>query len=214
MKHGTGIRSHIGVGLAVLAPVVLALAAPSAVRAQSAPSEVTFSRDIAPILQRSCQNCHRVGGVASMPLMTYEQVRPWGPMMKMKTGIRDRAGAMPPWYVEKDIGIQQYKYDPSLNDEEIAAIAAWVDGGVPEGNPADLPEPLNFESEVFWTAGEPNLIVETEEIFIEAGTADWWGEIESVPIPLEEDRYVMSVEIREVNDIDPTDTGRETVGGR
>ena len=149
-----------------------------------------------------------------MPLMTYEHVRPWGPMIKMKTGIRDRAGAMPPWYVEKDIGIQQIKYDPSLNDEEIAAIAAWADGGAPEGNPADLPEPLNFESEVFWTAGEPDLIVETEEIFIEAGTADWWGEIESVPILLEEDRYVKSVEIREVNDIDPTDTGRETVGGR
>ena len=77
-----------------------------------------------------------------MPLMTYEQVRPWGPIMKMKTGIRDRAGAMPPWYVEKDIGIQQYKYDPSLNDEEIAAIAAWVDGDVPEGNPAKPPPNL------------------------------------------------------------------------
>ena len=84
--------------------------------AQSASSDahVTFSRDIAPILQRSCQNCHRAGGVAPMPLQTYQQVRRYARRIKEKTQIRDRMGAMPPWYVEKDIGIQNFKYDPSL----------------------------------------------------------------------------------------------------
>jgi len=177
-------------------------------------SSVTFSRDVAPILQRSCQNCHREGGVAPMPLVTYPQVRRYASRIKERTGIRDRAGAMPPWYVEKDIGIQHYKYDPSLSDEELATIAEWVDGGAPEGDPSDMPPPLTFDDSRFWTAGEPDIVVETQEVFMPAGAPDWWGEIPSVPIPLDEDRYVASVEIKEVNDIDPTDTGRQTVGGR
>jgi hypothetical protein len=176
--------------------------------------DVTFSRDVAPILQRSCQGCHREGGVAPMSLVTYQEVRRWAARIKEKTGLRDRAGAMPPWYVEKDIGIQHYKNDPSLNDAEIAAIAAWADNGAPEGSPADLPPALVWNDDVFWTAGEPDLVVETDEIYMEAGSPDWWGEIQSVPIPITEDRYVRSVEIREVNDVDVTDTGRQTVGGR
>jgi len=216
MTYGVKTRWHVGSGLAAFTLAAICLGIPGTLEAQegSADAEVTFSRDIAPILQRSCQNCHRPGGVAPMSLVTYDQVRRYGRRIKVKTGIRDRAGAMPPWYIEKDIGIQQYKYDPSLNDEEIAAIAWWVDNGAPEGDPADLPEPLDFENSDFWTAGEPDVIVETEEIFMAAGSPDWWGEIESVLIPIDEDRYVKSVEIREVNDIDPTDTGRETVGGR
>ena len=98
MRHGMKIRWNIGLGLAVLAPAIFGLAIPSALEAQEALSgaEVTFSRDIAPILQRSCQNCHRPGGVAPMPLITYDQVRRFGRRIKEKTGIRDRAGAMPP----------------------------------------------------------------------------------------------------------------------
>ena len=177
MTHGMKIRWNHVWGLVVLAPVIFALAIPSAAHAQEGSSDqVTFSRDIAPILQRSCQNCHRPAGVAPMPLVTYRQVRRWASRIREKTAIRDRAGAMPPWYMEKDIGIQHYKYDPSLSDEELATIAAWADNGAPEGDPADLPTPLNFENNDFWTAGEPDLIVETEEIFMEAGSPDWWDE--------------------------------------
>jgi mono/diheme cytochrome c family protein len=206
-------RQHVTVKVAaglVLALVGVTAPSPVALEAQ----EVTFNRDIVPILQQSCQSCHRAGGVGPMPLETYQQVRRYASRVKERTGIRDRAGAMPPWYVEKDIGIQHYKYDPSLSDEEIAAIATWVDAGTPEGDPADLPAALVWNDDIFWSAGEPDLIVETEEIVMAAGAPDWWGEIASVPIPLDEDRYVSSVEIREVNDIDPTDTGRQTVGGR
>ena len=216
MKRGSRIALPFGLGLALVV-----LGAPGTAEAQSvarfasSDDHVTFSRDIVPILQRSCQTCHREGGVAPMPLQTYQQVRRYARRIKEKTQIRDRAGAMPPWYVEKDIGIQNFKYDPSLSDEELAAIASWVDNGSPEGDPADLPEPLDFaNADEVWVAGEPDLVVETEEIFMEAGAPDWWGEIESVLIPLEEDRYVKSIEIREVNDIDATDTGRETVGQR
>ena len=85
--------------------------------AVSAQDEVTFHKDIEPILQRSCQNCHRDGGAGPMPLVTYEEVAPFAGLIEYKTGLRDRAGAMPPWYMEKNIGIQEYKDDPSLRHE-------------------------------------------------------------------------------------------------
>ncbi len=193
--------------------MLLGLLAPLSAFGQQ--DEITFHKDIEPILQRSCQNCHRVGGVGPMPLVTYEQVAPFAGLIEYKTGLRDRAGAMPPWYMEKNIGIQDYKNDPSLNDAEIAAISSWARSGAPAGNPADAPEPLVFDDSVKWTAGEPDLIVSTNPVTKLAGTPDWWGEIDRIPVPLEEDRYVKSVEIVEVNDVNyQTGTGRETVGGR
>ena len=87
---------------------------------QPSTDEVTFTKDIAPILQRSCQDCHRPDGVAPMSLITYEEVRPWARAIKTRTGLGPRAGVMPPWFVEKNIGIQKFKNDPSLSDAEIA----------------------------------------------------------------------------------------------
>src|ERR1700675_4965947 len=81
------------------------------VKAQSAPAqgEVTFTKDIAPILQRTCQNCHRSDGVPPMSRTTYEQARPYARAMKQKTGLGPHAGVMPPWYLEKNIGIQKFQ---------------------------------------------------------------------------------------------------------
>src|SRR5215510_3943189 len=115
------------VGLAVLAPTGSAQAPP-----------VTFTRDVAPILQRSCQNCHRPNSLAPMSLMTYEEARPWARSIKTRTAIRNRQGVMPPWYIEKNIGIQDYKYDISLSEVEIDKIARWADSGAPRGNAADM----------------------------------------------------------------------------
>lgn len=186
----------------------------SSVSAQSA-AEVTFHKDIEPILQRSCQNCHRDGGAGPMPLVTYDQVAPYAGLIEYKTGLRDRAGAMPPWYMEKNIGIQSYKDDPSLSDDEIAAISSWARSGTPKGDLADAPESLNFDDSVKWQAGEPDLVVVMNDVTKLAGTPDWWGEIDYRPTGLTEDRYVKSVEVVEVNDVDnQAGTGRETVGGR
>ena len=102
---------------------------------------MTFTKHIAPILQRSCQNCHRPDGVAPMSLITYEEVRPWARAIKQRTGLGPRAGVMPPWYIEKNIGIQHYKDDPSLSEVEVATVAKWADTGAPRGNPADMPPP-------------------------------------------------------------------------
>ncbi len=175
--------------------------------------EITFHKDIEPILQRSCQNCHRIGGGGPMPLVTYDEVAPFAGLIEYKTGLRDRAGAMPPWYVEKNIGIQRFKNDPSLNDAEVAALSTWARSGTPKGDPADAPEPLVFDDSIKWKAGTPDLIVKLGELTKLAGTADWWGEIEPVSTGMTEDRYVKSVEVIEVNDIDMTQLSG-TVGGR
>jgi hypothetical protein len=189
--------------------------APSVASAQqsSTSTDVTFTKDIAPILQRSCQNCHRPGGVAPMSLVSYEDVRPWARAIKTRTSIGPKAGVMPPWYIEKNIGIQHYKDDPSLSDEEIAKIAKWADGGAPRGNPADMPAPRSFASVDTWNIGQPDVIVSTKDVIVKANSPDWWGEIESVPINIPEDRYVAAVQIREVNDIPTDGSGRSTVGG-
>ena len=189
---------------------LVAAALPATTLAQN----VTFHKDIEPILQRSCQSCHREAGVAPMPLVTYEQVAPYAGLIEYKTGIRDRAGAMPPWYAEKDIGIQHYKNDPSLTDQEIEAISQWARSGAMRGDPADAPAALVFDDSVKWTLGEPDLVIDTEDFFMEAGRPDWWGEIPRVPSGLTEDRYVKSVEIVEVNDVPTGGNGRDTVGGR
>ena len=195
-----------------LFPLILGIAIPGLVSAQSA--EVTFHADIEPILQRSCQNCHREGGVGPMPLVTYDQVAPYAGLIEYKTALRDRAGAMPPWYVEKDIGIQSFKNDPSLSDEELQKISTWARTGTPKGDLSDAPEPLVFDDSVKWTLGQPDLVVRTSDFYKEAGTPDWWGELPRVETGLTEDRYVKSVEIVEVNDVPNAGTGRETVGGR
>ncbi len=191
---------------------VAAFLLPAAASAQSADG-VTFHKDIEPILQRSCQNCHRPAGVAPMSLVTYEETVPFAGLIEYKTGLRDRAGAMPPYYLEHDIGIQDYKDDPSLTDEEIAAISTWARNGTPKGDVADAPAPREFPSGATWTAGEPDLIVNSADITVLGGDPDWWGDIPRIAIPIEQDRYVSSVEIIEVNDVD-TSGAAGTVGGR
>src|SRR5438128_12350798 len=118
-----------------LAAIAAVVAMPLGLSAQqaAAPSDVTFTKDIAPILQRSCQNCNRPDGVAPMALVNYEVVRPWARAVKQRTGVGPHARVMPPWYVEKNIGIQQSEEDPSISDEEFAKITRCTDDGSPWG---------------------------------------------------------------------------------
>jgi mono/diheme cytochrome c family protein len=180
--------------VAAFAPTHLAGQAPA-----PAP-RVTFTKDIAPILQRSCQNCHRPDSLAPMSLLTYEDARPYAATIKRRTSIRNKQGTMPPWYIEKGIGIQHYKNDISLSDEEIAKIAWWADNGAPRGNPADMPPPLTFATGNAWTIGTPDLIVKTPPVSVKSVQPDWWGAAGFGDTGLAEDRYVSAIEIREVND--------------
>jgi hypothetical protein len=179
----------------VVVGLVAAASTPSLRAGQQAPSRtVTFSKHIAPVLQRSCENCHRTNGVAPMPLTTYEEVRPWARSIKRKTGARE----MPPWFIEKGIGIQSFKDDPSLTDAEIADIATWVDNGAPQGNPADMPPPRRYADASGWSIGTPDLIVSSPVMTVNARAADWHGEVGPTPTGLMEDRYVQAVEFKEV----------------
>src|SRR5262247_984514 len=207
------LRSRTGF-LSFLACALLASSMSPRAQAPAPPAAaVTFTKDIAPILQKSCQGCHHADGVAPMSLVTYEEVRPWARSMKARTALRSQRGAMPPFFVEKNIGIQKFKSDPSLNDEEIAKIAKWADNAAPRGNPADMPKPLDFDDSDKWTIGEPDLILKSREVLVPAVGPDRWGDIGLVPTGLTEDRYVSAVEVREVNDIPPSGPTK-TVGGR
>ncbi len=198
-------------GFFIVAGALMLIAPPSAGAQDAASGEVTFTKDIAPILQRSCQNCHRPDGGAPMSLLSYEEVRPWARSIKYRTGLRHQPEAMPPWYIEKDIGIQDFKNDPSLSDAEIDAIAAWVDSGAPLGNPADMPPPVEFLGIDQWAIGEPDLIISSPTVEVGAADPDWWGPIGETPTGLLEDRYVAAIEQKEVNDREPG-TKRATVG--
>jgi len=124
--------------------------------------QVTFTKDVAPILQRSCQNCHRPGAIAPMSLLTYDDVRPWARAIKEKVSKRQ----MPPWYIDHNIGISAFKDDPSLSDREIATISQWVDAGAPRGNPTDMPPPRQFSDLDQWHIGKPDFIVTMKKPYI------------------------------------------------
>src|ERR1043165_3853682 len=164
LRRGSiGIVVGVAMGAAVLAsPGLLARQRP----AGRSSSDATFNKDILPILQRSCQNCHRPGSLAPMSLLTYEEARPWARSMKLRTSLRSKPNAMPPWFIEKNIGIQQYKGDISLSDDEIDKIARWADSGAPRGNPADMPPPLKFADASEWQIGTPDLIVSSPTVTV------------------------------------------------
>src|ERR1051325_502583 len=90
----------------------------------AAPVTVTFTRDVAPILQQQCQVCHQPDSIGPMPLMTYEDAREYADKIKRKVTQR----LMPPWHIDRTIGIQAFKNDRSLSDEQIATLVAWADG--------------------------------------------------------------------------------------
>ena len=190
-----------GGGLAV----ALLLASAGGALAQSAVSEApvaedtapTFSRDVAPILQRSCQRCHQPTGIGPMSLLTYREVRPWA------RSIRDRVERrlMPPWHLDPTVGIQGYKNDISLTPDEIDTVVRWVDTGAPEGDPADLPEPLEFPRADAWEVEAmlgrpPDVIVRAKPYTVVANGQDqWWEpeiEFEGFDVP----RYIRAAEFK------------------
>jgi hypothetical protein len=160
--------------------------------AQAQPAPVpTFTKDVAPILYDSCVNCHRPNQVAPMSLLTYEEARPWARSIKERVARRE----MPPWHINRTVGIKEYRDDPSLSDEEIDTVVRWVDGGAPRGNPADMPQMPKFPSEDEWSIGTPDLIVDAPTYTVKANMADWFGSF-YVDSGLTEDRWVQAIEVK------------------
>src|SRR3984885_1468942 len=160
--------------------------------AAMAQGQVTFTKDIAPLLQARCQSCHRPDTFAPMSLLTYEDARPWAKSIKQKVVARE----MPPCYIDKTVGVQHFKNDVSLTDQEIATIVQWVNSGAPKGNPADMPPPRQFEVTNTWQMGPPDLIVQLpKDLEIPSEGGDRWIDI-LVDSGLTEDRYIKGIEVR------------------
>ena len=123
--------------LRLSAIVAVSLLAPGAAYAAGESKAVTFSKDVAPIFQAKCQSCHEPGSIAPMSLITYQDARPWARSIKQRVASRQ----MPPWHIDRSVGVQKFKNDMSLTDEQIDTIVAWVDRGAPQGNPTDFPPP-------------------------------------------------------------------------
>ena len=152
-------------------------------------STVTFTKDVLPILQRSCQKCHRPDTAAPMSLLTYDDARPWARSIKARVVARQ----MPPWHLDRSIG--EFEADPSLSDMEIATISAWADNGAPRGDPSDAPPPLALANLEQWTYGEPDLIVSMKDGFMIPAEGPDFYPSEVVDPGLAEDRYVKWVQI-------------------
>jgi hypothetical protein len=153
-----------------------------------APATPTFSRDVAPILYAKCVNCHRPGEVGPMPLITFTDVRPWARAIAQRTATR----AMPPWGADPRYG--RYRNDRSLTDAQIATIAAWANGGAPEGDPKELPAVPAFVEG--WQIGTPDHVFEmlADYEVPSKGTIDY--QYFEVPTNFTEDRWMQAGEVR------------------
>jgi hypothetical protein len=127
------LRAHERPGGLTMKAIATAVPLVLATSSAYAADEPTFSRDVLPLLQKHCQTCHRPGEIGPMPLLTYEQVRPYARAIKRAT----EAKKMPPWFA--DSSVQHYSNDTSLSAAEIALLGTWSDAGAPEGNPGDAP---------------------------------------------------------------------------
>ena len=159
--------------------------------ASAATGSVTFSRDVAPILQKNCQGCHRPGEAAPMSLETYQQARPWAKAMKQAVLARK----MPPWFADPQYG--HFRNDRSLAEKDIDTLVAWVDAGAPEGDPKDLPKAVEFVDG--WNIGKPDVVYEMPKPFQvpASGTIEYQYVI--LPYPFPEDRWVQMAEVRPGN---------------
>lgn len=193
--HSRGFAAGLVTSLALTA---CAFAFQTTTFAQSAPAAdgPTFTRDVAPILQRSCQRCHRPGSIGPMSLLTYEDARPWARSIKNQVSSRE----MPPFHIDRNIGIQKFADDPSLSDAQIETIVKWVDAGAPRGNPADLPPPVQWAPEDRWSIGTPDVIVTLRQgdISVPAQAADRWVDVPLEDAKFTEDVYVKAIEIKPI----------------
>ncbi|MDG2040782.1 MAG: hypothetical protein P8J30_09905, partial [Ilumatobacter sp.] len=181
---------HSAVALSVLSLASL----PTGAAAQ-VPAEPTLAYDIAPIFYDSCVTCHRPGEIAPMSLISYQDARPWARSIKTKVESR----AMPPWHLDRQIGVQAFLNDPSLTDDQIATISKWVDNGAPQGNPANTPTPPEFAPADAWQIGEPDLIVTFPTHTVPAAGPDLFGDLYT-DFGLAEDRYITAIQTKPVGD--------------
>jgi len=179
--------------LSVLALVVV-FALPQFTYAETN-TPITFTKDIAPIFQEKCEACHRPDSIAPMSLLTYEEARPWAKAIRERVITRQ----MPPWHLDKTVGIQKFKNDRSLSDAQIDTIVKWVDAGAPKGELKDMPAPKQWPDESKWNFaglyGPPDLVIKSPDWTVPpVGQDAWYKPV--IPTGVTEPRYVRAIEIR------------------
>ena len=159
----------------------------------------TYTDDVAEIINNNCVTCHRPGGIGPMSFETYEQVRPWAPLIQMRVANRE----MPPYAYDQHIGIQDLEGDWRLSDEQIASIVDWVNAGSPYGDTdivpqlPVMPDPNDWRfAEIY---GQPDLIVPSSSYDIPATGNDLWSK-EFVNPGLAESRCIKAVQVKPKGD--------------
>ncbi len=166
--------------------------------AAGSPGQPTFTKDVAPIVQKACQSCHRPGNIGPFSLLTYQDARPWAKAIKQQVVQHN----MPPWYIDRSVGIHDFKNDVSLTDKETATIAAWVDAGAPQGNPADMPPAKVFDDSDRWHIGKPDVVVTLKkDVVIKAHQADLWLDLPMEDLGLKTTRYIQAMEIKPIKGV-------------
>lgn len=185
-------HAHWGVLVAAAMAMMPALTA--------AQDELTWAEDVMPIFQEKCQECHRPNSIAPMALLTYEQVRPFAPVIKYRVENR----VMPPWHLNPQVGIQEFVDDRSLSQAERQTIIDWVDQGALQGDMSKAPEPLVFDDALVWRLEDqmgspPDLTLKSEPYDLAAVTQDKWFR-PTIETGLTEEKWVKAIEIRPVDD--------------
>jgi hypothetical protein len=155
--------------------------------ADTSPAKPTYNRDIAPIVYHYCSSCHRPGEAGPFPLLTYQDVKKRGHQIVAVTQSR----FMPPWLPEP--GGLKFGDERRLTDEQIVTIRKWVDQGMLEGKPSDLPAAPKFVEG--WRLGQPDLILKAARPYVlpASGIDQYWNFI--LPVPIDGTRWVRAIEI-------------------
>lgn len=156
--------------------------------ANTGSTQVTFYKDVLPVLEKNCQNCHRPGEAAPMSFLSYESTRPWARAMKAAVLTKK----MPPWYADSHYG--KFANDRTLNEGEIRTLVAWADSGAQPGDRKDAPPPVQFTEG--WAIPKPDVVLEMSQDFEvpASGTIDYQYIV--VPTNFTEDKYVQFAEAR------------------
>lgn len=152
----------------------------------SAKKPVTFSKDVAPVLQKQCASCHRSGGTAPMSLLTYTDARPWAKSIREKVLQRE----MPPWHADPHYG--EFVNERRLSQAEINTIVAWVDGGTLKGEEKDQPAPVVFNDT--WRIGKPDVVFEMPQEHVLAAEGPDEYQYFVIPTDFKEDRWIQAGE--------------------
>jgi len=153
--------------------------------AQSTP---TFSKDVAPVIFKNCASCHRPGDIAPMPLLTYEQTRPWAKSIREKVSL----GQMPPWHSTNPRGT--FSNDRRLTDQEKDILVRWASNGAPQGDPKDMPPAPKFADG--WEIGKPDAVISMTKPYDVPATGTVAYQYFTMPTNFTEDKWVQAIEVR------------------